>query len=141
MILFAIEEAVIRKCLRDWKLENESPGPGPGDDDVGLAAAGYNNDAPGGRRRGPRPERDDYEGMMLTTFFDFPYFLKFTTPSVSAKSVSSLPIPTPTPGEKAVPRWRTMMLPAVTVSPPNRFTPRRCELLSRPFLELPPPFL
>src|SRR3954454_23912326 len=33
------------------------------------------------------------------------------------------------------------MEPPVTTSPPKRFTPRRCALESRPFLELPKPFL
>src|SRR6516162_5652541 len=34
-----------------------------------------------------------------------------------------------------------MMLPASTCSPPKRFTPRRLEWESRPFLVLPPAFL
>src|SRR5659263_693315 len=34
-----------------------------------------------------------------------------------------------------------MMHPAETASPPNRFTPSRLLWLSRPFLELPTPFL
>src|SRR5580658_779000 len=34
-----------------------------------------------------------------------------------------------------------MMLPASTCSPPKRFTPRRLECESRPFLVLPPAFL
>src|SRR5260221_10040675 len=78
---------------------------------------------------------------MHTNLDDFPKRRKLTTPSFRAKSVSSLPTPTLTPGENRVPRCRTRMLPAVTFSPPNRFTPRRCALLSRPFRELPPPFL
>src|SRR5437870_8586170 len=40
-----------------------------------------------------------------------------------------------------VPRWRTRMLPAVTNSPPNRFTPSLLLTLSRPLWTLPPPFL
>src|SRR5207249_1609979 len=40
-----------------------------------------------------------------------------------------------------VPRWRTKMLPAVTNSPPNRFTPSLLLTLSRPLWTLPPPFL
>src|SRR5512134_2015207 len=64
-----------------------------------------------------------------------------TTPSISAKSVWSLPIPTFTPGWTAVPRWRTRMEPAVTDWPPNRFTPSRLLWLSRPFRELPTPLL
>src|SRR5260370_8692649 len=34
-----------------------------------------------------------------------------------------------------------MMFPASTCSPPKRFTPRRLECESRPFLVLPPAFL
>src|SRR5690349_24482974 len=60
---------------------------------------------------------------------------------MSAKSVWSLPNPTPGPGKNLVPRWRTRMLPALTTSPPYRFTPSRWELLSRPFLVEPCPFL
>src|SRR5690242_13120366 len=65
----------------------------------------------------------------------------FTTPSFSANSVSSLPRPTWRPGATAVPRCRTMMFPARTHWPPNRFTPSRCEAESRPFFELDTPFL
>jgi hypothetical protein len=39
------------------------------------------------------------------------------------------------------PRWRTMIDPPETIWPSKRFTPRRCEFESRPFLELPPAFL
>src|SRR5205814_6120465 len=52
-----------------------------------------------------------------------------------------LPRPTFAPGLMRVPRWRTMMVPPGTSCPPNAFTPRRCALESRPFLELPKPFL
>src|SRR4051812_2179397 len=62
-------------------------------------------------------------------------------PEILAKSVSSLPMPTLTPGLKRVPRCRTRIDPPVTNSPAKRFTPSRCELLSRPFRELPTPFL
>jgi hypothetical protein len=34
-----------------------------------------------------------------------------------------------------------MIVPPVISSPPNAFTPSRCALDSRPFVELPPPFL
>src|SRR4029079_5046488 len=64
-----------------------------------------------------------------------------TLPSISANSVSSPPRPTPVPGWKWVPRWRTMISPALTSWPPYRFTPRRCELESRPFLVDAAPFL
>jgi hypothetical protein len=40
-----------------------------------------------------------------------------------------------------VPRWRVMMVPPVTNSPAKDFTPSRCAFESRPFVELPPPFL
>src|SRR3990172_3730932 len=65
----------------------------------------------------------------------------FTTPLILAKSVSSLPLPTFAPGWILVPRCLMMIVPACTTSPSYRFTPRRCELLSLPFLELPTPFL
>src|SRR5215471_14857895 len=50
-------------------------------------------------------------------------------------------MPTLRPALKRVPRWRTRMLPAVTNCPPNRLTPSIWGLESRPFLELPTPFL
>src|SRR5690606_14137256 len=50
-------------------------------------------------------------------------------------------MPTPSPGCHLVPRWRTMMLPAMTCSPPNFFTPRRRPAESRPLREEPPAFL
>src|SRR5205814_58267 len=64
-----------------------------------------------------------------------------TIPGTFAKRVSSLPRPTFSPGWKRVPRCRTRMEPPVTVCPPNDFTPSRCAFESRPFLELPKPFL
>jgi hypothetical protein len=48
-----------------------------------------------------------------------------TAPACSANSVSSPPRPTPEPGWKWVPRWRTMISPALTSWPPKRLTPRR----------------
>ena len=45
-----------------------------------------------------------------------------------------------TPSGNFVPRWRTMMLPALMVSPPKRLTPSRLASESRPFLVEPPPF-
>ena len=44
-----------------------------------------------------------------------------TLPSTSANKVQSRPVPTLLPATNLVPRWRTMMLPAVTNSPPKRF--------------------
>src|SRR5689334_1827523 len=66
---------------------------------------------------------------------------KTTMPGTLAKSVSSLPRPTFSPGLKQVPRWRTRIEPPVTTWPPKAFTPSRCALESRPFFELPRPFL
>src|SRR6516164_5365814 len=70
-----------------------------------------------------------------------PRSLNSTTPVTFANSVSSLPQPTLGPGLILVPRWRTMTLPPGTSWPPKTFTPRRCAFESRPFLELPSPFL
>src|ERR1700722_3640097 len=62
-------------------------------------------------------------------------------PEILAKRVSSLPRPTLAPAFSLVPRWRTMMVPPRTASPPKRLTPRRCAFESRPFLGGPKPFL
>src|SRR5204862_6143887 len=64
-----------------------------------------------------------------------------TAPAVRATRVSSPPRPTPLPGWKWVPRWRKMISPALTSWPPKRFTPRRWEFESRPFLVEAAPFL
>src|SRR5689334_21002231 len=64
-----------------------------------------------------------------------------TIPVTFANSVSSLPSPTFSPGLYRVPRCLTRMDPPVTSSPPKAFTPSRCALESRPFFELPRPFL
>ncbi len=40
-----------------------------------------------------------------------------------------------------VPRWRTRISPALTTWPPNRLTPSRWALESRPLRELEAPFL
>src|SRR5688572_7873193 len=50
-------------------------------------------------------------------------------------------MPTPSPGCHLVPRWRMMMLPAITCWPPNFFTPRRRPAESRPLRDEPPAFL
>src|SRR5436305_3602459 len=63
-----------------------------------------------------------------------------TSPSTSANSVWSRPIPTLAPAWKRVPRCRTMMEPAGTVWPPNTFTPSILGWESRPFRVEPPPF-
>src|SRR4051812_45033715 len=64
-----------------------------------------------------------------------------TAPGASANSVSSLPRPTLSPGWKCVPRWRTMISPALTTWPPKRLTPRCCALESRPLRVELAPFL
>ena len=80
-------------------------------------------------------------GITDTTLLLFLPLWKFTTPSTRANRVSSLPIPTLLPGLWRVPRWRTIMLPATHFWPPQILTPNLCEADSRPFLELPTPFL
>src|SRR6516164_8465662 len=50
-------------------------------------------------------------------------------------------MPTCVPGWNLVPRWRTMMWPGTTISPPNFLTPSRLPRLSRPLREEPPAFL
>src|SRR5215471_4039998 len=62
-------------------------------------------------------------------------------PETLANKVSSFPRPTFRPGFTFVPRWRTMIVPPGTNWPPKALKPRRCELESRPFRELPNPFL
>src|SRR2546425_6914200 len=78
---------------------------------------------------------------MLMNFPILPRSWNRTTPSIRANSESSRPNPTLSPGLKRVPRCRTRMEPPVTNWPPNRLTPNRWELLSRPLRELPPAFL
>src|SRR6201995_3539349 len=62
-------------------------------------------------------------------------------PAASANNVSSPPRPTFSPGWKCVPRWRTRISPALTCWPPNRLTPSRWALESRPLREEDAPFL
>src|SRR4051812_11110614 len=64
-----------------------------------------------------------------------------TCPADRANNVSSPPRPTYRPGWKWVPRWRTMISPALTSWPPKRLTPRRCALESRPLRLDDAPFL
>src|SRR5215813_8408206 len=70
-----------------------------------------------------------------------PLVRKATRPSRVAKIVSSRPMPTPVPGRKRVPRWRTRIIPALTSCPSNSLTPSRFDCESRPFFEEPSPFL
>src|SRR6476619_718347 len=78
---------------------------------------------------------------MLTNLPMRPRSRNSTTPVTFAKRVSSLPQPTLRPGLILVPRCRTMIEPLGTSWPPKTLTPSRCALESRPFLELPKPFL
>src|SRR5260370_27982497 len=50
-------------------------------------------------------------------------------------------MPTRSPGWNSVPSCRTMMLPGMTISPPNSLTPSRRPALSRPLREEPLAFL
>src|SRR6266516_4582826 len=70
-----------------------------------------------------------------------PLVLNATVPSRLAKIVSSRPIPAPGPGRKRVPRWRTMIVPAVTPWPSKTLTPSIFGFESRPFRDEPSPFL
>src|SRR5215212_2235479 len=70
-----------------------------------------------------------------------PLSSNLTRPSINANSVSSLPRPTFLPGFHFVPRWRARMFPPRTRSPPNFFSPNRCEFESRPLRDEPTPFL
>src|SRR3954451_25125359 len=65
----------------------------------------------------------------------------WTAPAAVANNVSSPPRPTFTPGWNLVPRWRTRISPAFTTWPPNRLTPSRWALESRPLREDDAPFL
>ena len=49
--------------------------------------------------------------------------------------------PVPGPGRNRVPRWRTMIMPALTSWPAKIFTPRYFGFESRPFRDEPRPFL
>ncbi len=70
-----------------------------------------------------------------------PFVRNSTLPSAIANSVWSVPTPTLAPACHLVPRWRTRMLPLMTLSPPNFFTPRRRPAESRPLRDEPPAFL
>src|ERR1035438_1402885 len=93
---------------------------------------------------GPFGSKEGYAvalAWMLTNLPIRPRSLNSTTPVTLAHRVASLPQPTLVPGFSLVPRWRTMMLPPGTNWPPKTFTPSRWAFESRPFLELPKPFL
>src|SRR6476659_6855532 len=77
----------------------------------------------------------------MTNLPIWPRSLNTMRPVILAKSVSSFPRPTLSPGFTRVPRWRTMMVPPGTTCPPNALKPSRCALESRPFRDVPCPFL
>src|SRR5579864_829818 len=80
-------------------------------------------------------------GSTITNLPIEPLFRNLMRPVILAKSVSSLPRPTFSPGFTRVPRCRTMMVPPGTTCPPNALKPSRCAFESRPFREVPCPFL
>src|SRR3954452_23744006 len=67
--------------------------------------------------------------------------LNCTVPSAVAKIVWSRPRPVPSPGQKRVPRWRTMISPPVTFCPAKTLTPSMFGFDSRPLRLEPRPFL
>ena len=70
----------------------------------------------------------------MVTYFLPALVWKRTVPSERAKSVSSFPFPTFTPGWILVPLCRTMILPAETTCPSPRLTPSLLLMLSLPFI-------
>jgi hypothetical protein len=82
-----------------------------------------------------------YTGSIITNLPIEPLFMNLIRPVILAKRVSSLPRPTLSPGFTRVPRCRTMIVPPGTTCPPNALNPSRCEFESRPFREVPCPFL
>src|SRR5258708_13078296 len=65
----------------------------------------------------------------------------FTGLGTRADGVGLPPRPTFSTGWKWVPRWRTMISPALTTWPPYRLTPSRCAFESRPLRLDDAPFL
>src|SRR5208337_2916629 len=80
-------------------------------------------------------------GSTITNLPIEPLFRNLIRPVILAKSVSSLPRPTLSPGFTRVPRCRTMIVPPGTICPPKALNPSRCAFESRPFREVPCPFL
>src|SRR5208283_4807871 len=121
-------------------------------DEHGLAKAQNKKPRPEGEAawRG-RPARDcrrrtrNYSatsmGSTITNLPIEPLFRNLMRPVILANKVSSLPRPTFSPGFTRVPRCRTMMVPPGTICPPNALNPSRCAFESRPFREVPCPFL
>src|SRR5208337_4750488 len=80
-------------------------------------------------------------GSTITNLPIEPLFRNLIRPVILANKVSSLPRPTLSPGFTRVPRCRTIMVPPGTSCPPNALNPSRCALESRPFRDVPCPFL
>src|ERR1017187_7632315 len=110
-----------------------------------IRASSMNIEKAAGSLRNRRPREKNFlsyaMALMLTNLPIRPRSLNSTTPVTLANSVSSLPQPTLRPGLSLVPRCRTMIEPPGTNWPPNTLMPSRCALESRPFFELPKPFL
>src|SRR5215469_4997604 len=80
-------------------------------------------------------------GSTITNLPIEPLSRNLMRPVILANKVSSLPRPTLSPGFTRVPRCRTMMVPPGTSCPPNALKPSRCAFESRPFRDVPCPFL
>src|SRR4051812_7435915 len=80
-------------------------------------------------------------GSTITNLPMEPLSMNLIRPLIFAKRVSSLPRPTFRPGFTRVPRCRMMMVPPGTTCPPNALKPSRWAFESRPFREVPCPFL
>src|SRR5947209_7628168 len=80
-------------------------------------------------------------GSTITNLPIVPLSMNLMRPVILANNVSSLPRPTFRPGFTRVPRCRTMIVPPGTICPPNALNPSRCAFESRPFRDVPCPFL
>src|SRR6202521_2861514 len=101
----------------------------------------YDAGTPAPRIFGPWRRYSISIGSTITNLPIEPLFRNLMRPVILAKRVSSLPRPTFRPGFTGVPRCVTMMVPPGTICPPNALNPSRCAFESRPFLEVPCPFL
>src|SRR6476660_9427875 len=106
-----------------------------------IMTSSINTETPLHNCRGSEGDQNYSAALMLTSLPIRPRSRNSMMPGIFANSVSSLPRPTLTPGLNLVPRCRTMIVPPETNWPPKAFTPKRCAFESRPFLELPKPFL
>ena len=122
----------VRSVRRNRK--QREGGPGRATLSTGRTWSGRSDRGDLGGRGAPRDQRDVDDPAPTTG-------AELDPPARSAKRVSSLPRPTPSPGWKWVPRWRTMISPALTCWPPKRLTPRRWALDSRPLRVELAPFL